>query len=362
MKTFVIVTTFLSPHILPLLNEISNHYSIIGCIETKNITEERKRLGYDLVSPTFPCLSFSKEKLNCENLIFNADVVCMSCDRFELLETRIQKNKEVFILHERLFKKGWVKLLDPRMKKYIKLCSLAKLKPIYLLAIGKNSANDFRVLGFPKEKIYYYGYFPAVEITDARESVQFPVEILWVGRMVSFKRPLMAVRLAKLLSSDYHLTMIGDGKQMNHVKKYIEKHQIKVSIIGQLDNASVRDAMRHSDILLSTSNKGEGWGAVINEGMSCGCSIVCSDSIGCYGLLADETNAAIFSTHSMRDLYKAVQQVAMNLSYYSQKGIEKITTEFNPKEAAIRFYELERHLFDGLNSDIYQNGICSRMK
>lgn len=362
MKTLVFVTSFLSPHVLPLLNELSKYYSIIGCIQTMHMTRERKSLGYEIDCSFFRLISYQTEQELCRELCSRADVVCMACGCFELLKTRIRENKEVFILHERLFKKGLIKLVDPRLWKYVKICSLARKKPIYLLAIGKNAAKDFCLLGFPKEKIYYYGYFPKVEVCHARQSAQSPVEILWVGRMVGFKRPMMAVKLAKRLPSDYHLTMIGDGKKMRQVRKYIKKHRLNVLLTGQLDNASVRDAMKRADIFLSTSDKGEGWGAVINEGMSCGCAIVCSDCIGCHGIMVDEENACIFPTYSMAGLYQAVRRAAALIPYYSQKSIEKIESEINPTEAAYRFYRLENLLASGQKTEAYMNGICSRMQ
>ena len=361
MKTLVFVTSFLSPHVFPLLNSLRKHYTVLGCIQTMRMTQERKNLEYEIQNTTFPLLTYQDMPYLCDELVQSADVVCMACGEFALIKKRIEANRDVFIMHERIFKKGVAKLADPRLLRYVRICFQAKQKNIYLLAIGEKSAQDFYFLGFPKEKIFYFGYFPDFGLYDRIRKNNARVEILWVGRMVGFKRPLMAARLVKYLSPEYHLTMIGDGKKMRSVRRYVNKNHLNVDLLGKMRSEEVKKAMQFADILLSTSNKGEGWGAVINEGMSCGCTIVCSDSIGCYGTLVDEENSCIFRTHSIADLRRAVCQAASNLHYYSEKSIETIKIEMNAIEAAKRFWQLEKWLSGEPEGHVYTEGICSRM-
>ena len=361
MKSLVFVTSFPSPHVMPLMEALQRHYTVTGCIQMMEMSQERKSMGYDTAS-SVEVISFSRETVRCKKMILDADVLIMACGNFEVLQERIAANKEIYIMHERLFKKGLLKLLDPRLQKYRKICKQAHGGKIYLLPIGVSSARDFAFLGFPEDKMYKFAYFPAVEPFEPVPRQRETTEILWVGRMIRVKRPMMAIRLARFLPSDCKLTMVGSGKQMNQIKKYADKHRLQVSLPGQLDNAEVRRLMRDSDILLSTSGRGEGWGAVINEGMNYGCAVVCSDSIGCYRTLVDEENACIFKTGSLRSLVLAVRKAGSNLDHYRRASLKKISDEMNPEEAARRFSVLQNKISAGEDPQVFGTGICSKAK
>ena len=95
--------------------------------------------------------------------------------------------------------------------------------------------------------------------------------------------------------------------------------------------------MLQSHILLSTSHKGEGWGAVVNEGMNRGCAIVCSKQIGCAGSLATVDNAVLYQTGSIRDLRRCLKEAAARQKELAQAGYETVQGQFNADIAAQRF-------------------------
>ena len=355
----VFISTFASPHTLPFGVEAARLYGEVVFINTMTLTEERRRMGYDISSERVEIIDLSGNEERCRELILDARDVILSGARFDLVSERISGGDSVYLAHERLFKKGFVKLLDPRTWKIAAFCRGVRNKNVFLLSIGDFAARDFKRLGFNKDKIFRFGYFPelssgpAEKAADAREECK----ILWVGRMVGFKRPLMALKAAKILPDGFKLTMAGDGALFEKVKKYAERHGIAVELLGHLPNSRVIELMRASDILLSTSDKGEGWGAVINEGMNSGCAVVCSDSIGCAGTLASTENAVIFATHSVKDLKRALVEARDRRAELGRSAKATVENKFNAAVAAERFSALAGAEDKGIFSD----GLCSKV-
>ena len=358
---FVFITTFVSPHTLPLGLEMTKYYDRVVFINTMELTEERKRMGYDIKDERIEIFNLYKCEEKCRELIEEAGDVILAGTRFDLVDSRIRQGKQVFIAHERIFKKGAVKWLDPRTWQLIRFCRAVRNERVYFLSIGDFAARDLKMLGFNKDKIFRFGYFPKNEVYSEEKlhrGDKDKCRVLWVGRMVDFKRPLMALKAFRRLPDEFSLTMVGDGALMPDVRKYIERKKLKVEILGNVSNETVREMMSSSDLLLSTSDKGEGWGAVINEGMGCGCAVVCSDSMGCAGTLANKDNAVLFRSDSLKDLVRAIEVAAKKREYFSKKALKTVKYEYNPSVAAERFVRLAA-LDDKVGES--DGGVCSKV-
>lgn len=356
----VFISTFVSPHTLPFGVEATKYYDKVVFINTMALTEERRRMGYDITSDRVEIFNLNENEKACRALIADARDVILSGTRFDLVNERIAAGGSVYIAHERLFKKGILKLADPRTWRIAAFCRSVRSKNVFLLSIGDFAAKDFRRLGFNKDKIFRFGYFPKTaqaNPTEAQETISPECRILWVGRMVGFKRPIMALKAAKKLPEGFRLTMVGDGKLMPKVERFAAQYHVDVELLGNLPNTAVMELMKNADILLSTSDKGEGWGAVINEGMNCGCAIVCSDSIGCAGTLVNEKNAVIFPTHSTKALVGALLMAKENREELGRNGLSTIINEFNAAVAANRFSAIA-----GVeDKKLFADGICSKV-
>lgn len=53
-----------------------------------------------------------------------------------------------------------------------------------------------------------------------------------------------------------------------------------VTFTGPVQSDKVRGFMERAGIFLFTSDRQEGWGAVLNESMNSGCAVVASHAIG----------------------------------------------------------------------------------
>lgn len=354
----VFISTFVSPHTMPFGIALTQYYDQVVFINTMALTEEREKMGYDIADPRVTVRNLCDDPQGCAELIDRAKDVILAGADFYLIAQRIKDGKRVFITHERILKKGAVKLLDPRTWRIAKFCRSVRNKQVYLLAIGDNAAKDFRLLGFDSQKIYRFGYFPQVNSYKPEQLHKSgdKCRILWVGRFVDFKRPLMALKAFRNMDDSFALTMAGSGALQSKAEAYAKKHGITATFLGNIPAGEVETQMLESHILLSTSHKGEGWGAVINEGMNRGCAVVCAREIGCAGTLATEENAVLFNTYSVRSLRSALREAALRQQELGQKGYDTVTREFNAEVAAQRFALLAEN---GISS--WATGLCSKV-
>lgn len=354
----IFLSAFVSPHTLPFGVALTRYYDKVIFINTKQVTQERKRMGYEISDARVQIHYYFDDPEGCQKLIDEAKDVILAGIDFSLISHRVSNGKSVFVFHERIFKKGIIKLLDPRTWSIAKFCYSVRGKNVYLLAVGENAAKDFRRLGFNKKKIYRFGYFPATTkySPECLKKGSESCRVLWVGRFVDFKRPVMAVKAFKRMGENFQLIMVGDGKLFDKTKAYANRHGVSVSFLGNVSAAEVEKQMLKSHILLSTSDKGEGWGAVINEAMNRGCAVVCAKQIGCADSLATKENSVLYKTFSVRDLRRALQEAWQNHPLLSEKGYETITCYFNAEVAAQRFASFAE---DGVCE--WDNGLCSRV-
>ena len=110
----VFISTFVSPHTLPFGVALTKYYDEVVFINTMPLTREREQLGYAVSDPRVEVRDLAADEAGCWELIDRAETVILAGTNFSLVARRIQQGKSVFVAHERLLKKGVVKLLDPR--------------------------------------------------------------------------------------------------------------------------------------------------------------------------------------------------------------------------------------------------------
>ena len=116
------------------------------------------------------------------------------------------------------------------------------------------------------------------------------------------KHPELPVMLAKRLKDkgyNFHLDMYGRGDELYPTQQLVKSLALNdnVSFYGSLPNEEILKEMRKHEIFLFTSDRNEGWGAVLNESMSNGCAVVASNLIGSVPfLIQDGENGMVFKS------------------------------------------------------------------
>lgn len=367
----VYFSTFLSPHVKPFCDYL---YEKTGgrfvYVETQKLSEERRAMGYSFDGQNIPYLqSIVNDKEKWYSIADQSDCVLINpgSSDYTLTEYCVKHSRIVFFVSERLFKKGPLKIIDLRLWKQAYINLQARKRNVYLLCLGYYVSGDFSLIGFNKNRAYKFGYFPESRYRDEQQKKQEDNYLLWVGRLINWKRPIFALRIIKKLNKkniDTHLLLAGDGPQKKLIQHYITTHKLedRVKLLGFVDNDQVRKLMNGSKACLSTSTRQEGWGAVINEALDAGVPVVASSSVGAAGyLIEDGKNGFTFNTYSVRSAVSAIERMNKSEMSVLRKNAKDTLRSWNAEVAGDRFLKIYELIKGGNSSpDVFSDGPMSR--
>lgn len=377
----VFVTNLVHHHQTPVADEF---YKKLGddykYITTEPMPEWLIRGGYD---PTInkPYIVRAYESVEMQEyalkLSNEADVVIIGSAPEFYVKNRIKKGKITFRYSERWFKnRKWYMSGPKAWIHYLKCHIIHWNKPLFMLAASAYTCRDVNAIGAYFGKVFKWGYFTRVDEfpleackkLDASSEESAP-HIMWCARFLRLKHPEMPVKLAKRLKDngyDFHIDMFGSGEELSSTKQLAKSLDVndKVSFCGNLPNEEILEQMRQHEIFLFTSDRNEGWGAVLNESMSNGCAVVASNLIGSVPfLIQDGKNGMIFMSEDLDSLEKKVLYLLNNPSKrieIAKNAIFSMRNIWSPKNAAKNFFELVEAIKTKNRELIPEDGPCSR--
>lgn len=370
------VTNFYNHHQKPLADAM---YSLIGddyyFIETAKITEERLKMGWGREEKPFYVLqSYTDEesKKRCRDIVDDADVVILGSAPYSMLKNRLRAGKLTFKYCERPYKTG-VPVLKWPMHVLRALKNYIRFKNFYVLCASAYTPVDFsRIFSFIG-KTYKWGYFTELKEYNSIDNVlgtKHSQSILWVARFIDLKHPEHAIEVARRLKADgYHfiLNMIGNGVLEERVQEMISSEGLGdcVKILGAMTPEQVREHMEKSEIFLFTSDKNEGWGAVLNESMNSACAVVANSAIGSAPfLIKNGENGYLYNDGDIDALYANVKKLlghAEDRKRVAKNAYLTMVEEWNAENAARKFFALcEKMLAGEYKPFPYESGVCSK--
>ena len=188
--------------------------------------------------------------------------------------------------------------------------------------------------------------------------------------MIDLKHPEHAIGVAKRLKADgyqFTLRMIGNGVLEEEMRRLVEQENLTdcVELLGAMKPEQVREYMEQSEIFLFTSDRNEGWGAVLNESMNAACAVVANSMIGAAPFLVQHgENGYLYDDRDPEDLYRRVKYLldhAEARKSMARKAYRTMADEWNAENAAKRFVELcERMLGGAYKPFPFADGVCSK--
>jgi glycosyltransferase involved in cell wall biosynthesis len=353
------VSNYINHHQIPFCNAMYKELHGEFCfIQTMEMEEERVRMGWAEERPVYVKYSYEEPEL-CRKLITESTVVLFGgCEDETWLVQRLRIGKPTFRYHERIYKTGQWKMITPRglIRKY-KDHIRYRHKPVYLLCAGAYVPSDFALLHAYPHKMFRWGYFPETKRYDDDKLMAMKEEqmitILWAGRFLDWKHPELAVLCAAYLRDRkyiFHMDIIGNGDKEEHVKELIRSRHLEdvVTLLGYRTPKEVRSYMEKAGIFLVTSDREEGWGAVVNEAMNSGCAVVANHHIGAAPyLIRHGVNGLIYRDHKPEDLFAQTEKLMKNGAYRRKLGLEAyhtIQSTWNAEQAAKRLLHLMEQL------------------
>lgn len=360
----VFVSNFFNHHQKALAEEFAkiygNDYVFIAMTPFDN---EKLAIGYkDMNQAPFVMRAYENPEAmtHAQKLISDADCVIAGGVPVNVIRERLSLKKLTFMYSERFFK-GPLWKDAVRFVKYFRYSggrtqARDRHAKFYLLCASAYAAWDYNTCGLFRNRAYRWGYFTECKrYYDIAELISRKDNgsILWVGRFIDWKHPDLAVSLAENLRAsrkNFKLKIIGSGEMHDELVRMIDAKNLHgyVELSGALPAEKVRTEMERAQIFLFTSDRGEGWGAVLNEAMNSGCAVVAGEKIGSAPyLVKDGSNGLIFRDKSIDDLTLKVSGLLDEPERISRLGLNAymtITEEWNAENAAKRFVELSEKL------------------
>lgn len=360
----VFVSNFLNHHQTTLCDNIQSKvdsfYFIYGYKGKGSKIKKREERDYTLY--------FKDNVERAKEEILSADAVIFGSCPKALIDLRMKENKLSFIYSERLFKKSILQLFKPQNYKAIKHKYLNyKDKNLYVLAASAFLSYDLSHFNYPTDKIFQWGYFPAIEKSDISEKIEN--SILFTGRFLDWKHVETVINTAKLLKKDkidFNVSIIGGGPEEEKLKSFVNKYDLSdcVEFLGTKSHQEVLHIMSQHRIFMFTSSFEEGWGAVLNEAMGNGCAVVASSAAGSTPFLVTHNqNGKVYKYGNDKNAYIAVKELLLNKEETERLGknaMETIENEYNCEIAAKRFVEAVKEFYDKGSITPYEIGVLSR--
>ena len=367
IKTLTFYSNYFNHHQKALCDEF---YKILGdgftFVETMPMEGFRASMGWGENTPSYVIKTYESSELlkRAENLAIDSDLIIMGTAPEEYCENRLKENRITFRYSERPLKEGFIKFFIPRLtKKYIRMHLNNRDKNIYVLGASAFTALDFKKMfnSYP-DKCYKFGYFPVHKeydieklIDHKKELANGKVSILWLGRMLKLKHPEILVKAAKNLRDlgyDFSLHMVGEGEMRPVCEKLV--HDLKIEDIVTFENFlspdEARDKMADYQVYVMTSDKLEGWGSVIYEGLNAGCAVVASHICGATPwLVEDKKCGLVFKSQSVDSLTLKLKSLLDSPELIDKYGISaynKMHALWNPENAAKSVLKLAEGLLE----------------
>ena len=371
-------SNYLTHHQIPFCRAMDKREGVeFHFVSTMPMEEEREKGGWKLSNAyPFELRSYAswENERQALKLAAESDVVIIGAasEKYVRYRMKYAQSKLTLRYAERIYKKGRWRAFSPHslvsnIRKHLRYMG----KPIYVLCASAYTAGDFALLGSYLGKCYKWGYFPETKKYDEVEKItdsKRPSSILWVARLIDWKHPEIAVEVAKKLKDNgyiFSLNLIGIGPLEEKIKGLIENYglQKEVKMLGSMTPEEVREEMEKSSIFLFTSDREEGWGAVLNEAMNSACAVVANRQIGSVPFLIDDgKNGLIYGGNNVEKIYRKVKSLLDDGQFAKAIGVnayKTISEEWNAEIASDRlvsFVKSEKYK----RNRMYDKGPCSR--
>lgn len=378
------MSNYINHHQMPVSRELNRLCREQGgsyvFVQTEPMEQERVDMGWgeeNLKEGDF-VRSYWEDENGCQRMIEEADAVIFGgCEDERYIEARLEAGKPVWRYSEPLYKTGRYKFVSPRglRKKYHDHTRYRK-KRVYLLCAGAYVAGDFRLVGAYGGKRFRYGYFPAFRQQDPKklmagkdQASQGQLRLLWAARMIDWKHPETALQVAAGMREqgiDFRLDMIGGGALAPEMQERARALGLEgqVAFLGYRSPEETRDYMEKAHIFLATSDRQEGWGAVVNEAMNSGCALIAGKGMGAAPYLVRHgENGYLYDHKNPRQAVELAGKLAKDAAQRRRLGsaaYETVRTLWNSQVAAQRLYACIAAEIAGQELPEYEEGPLSR--
>ena len=372
----IFISNFMNHHQRPLCDYLYANCEEFRFVCMEKMPEQTQKFGYDDLSKLPYVVQYEEKTAVAEEinrLVDEADVAILGALSEPYLHRRMAQNKLSFAFSERLWKLGTYRRFIPFIRKKVTgKYTVYKDKKLYVLAASAFLPYDLRLIGFPVEKCFRWGYFTATQTAESIENILAKkpdiFTICWVGRFIPLKRGKDLLRACARLKKEgyaFAVKFVGSGKLEKQYRKQIRRSHLKenVRLLGNMSQHKVRGEMQTSHALVFSSNYQEGWGAVMNEAMDSACVPVVSHAVGSAAFLVRHgENGLVYQMGSAGDLtakLRSLMDDRNKTAQLAQNAAHTVKDLYNGQEAGARFLSVCTSLLKGEAPESFAQGPMS---
>lgn len=148
------------------------------------------------------------------------------------------------------------------------------------------------------------------------------IQLITTGRLIPEKHFDMLIQaVANISSLPLRLSIIGNGSEMNRLKKLVHELQIedKVQLMGHKSKQEIVTLLQESDIFVLPSQS-ETFGVAYIEALACGLPIIATDCGGPRDIVTN-SNGLLIPINNQQALEQAITHISNQLGSYDKKAI-----------------------------------------
>ena len=230
----------------------------------------------------------------------------------------------------------------------------ARKRRLYQLSI-KDAAAVFAVSDFLLGNLKQAGIkLPASHVIPSGVDLglfypekKTPYKMVFVGRFVEKKQPLLVIRAFAKIAQVYkqaRFYMIGEGPLFDEAKSLVTELGLEnqISLLGPLPHTEVAGHLKNAEVLIQCSvtdaqGATEGLPSIIQEAMACGVLVIGSRHAGTPEAIEDRVNGLLVEERSETALVDALHKAFSNPE-------EAVKIRTNAREKAVASFDQEKLL------------------
>ncbi|MDA2918662.1 glycosyltransferase family 4 protein [Desulfobacterota bacterium AH_259_B03_O07] len=232
-------------------------------------------------------------------------------------------------------------VLRPDRPWWFKLAKRLYLKVLFrrtdaFLTIGSRSEEFYRAYGIPEKQMFFTPYSvdneyfyqqcerwhkEELQIKQALGIPDVPI-ILYVGKLVSRKRPLDLLKAFAALKYEAALVYVGEGLVRSELEQYVQEMELPNTFLAGFQNQSeLPKYYSIADLFVLPSSSHEVSPLVINEAMACGLPIIVSDAVpSAIDFVQQEDNGYVYPVGDVDALTSILTELLRNEEKRRQMG------------------------------------------
>jgi len=178
-----------------------------------------------------------------------------------------------------------------------------------ITVISKESFDYYTSLGY---KVFQVPNAIDISSISSKEDRRYDKQIIFAGRLSKEKGIDHLIEIAKKLSFDVNLIILGTGPEESKVQNFV-KTQKNIHFLGYQTKENTLSLIRGSDILIQPSSK-EGISSTILESMACKTVVIASKVGGNKELIKNNFNGFLFEFNAIESMVDKIETLFENKS------------------------------------------------